>query len=434
MFVKRIQLGLIHVALTMTLLPITSTLNRVMIADLALSATLVAVLASLPYLFSPIQVAIGNFSDRNPVLGWRRSPYILVGLLLCTAGLIVSPHVAYLLVDNLGLGILLGVFAFGLWGMGYNFATVSYFSLASELSGEKSRGRTIAIMFIMMVLSIIFTAEGLGSMLENFSPEVLFSAFNSVAMVAFGLGMLGLIGLEPRHTAAIDLDEHYTWREMYEGLRENRQVLLFFRYLILILIAVLGQDVLLEPYSAQLYDLPVSISTRLNSITGTFTLISLVVGSLLERKVSNPIQARIGAWMGVAAFSMILISGFMHSTMAFYVALAVLGLATGLITVSNLALMLDMTVAERVGMFMGVWGMANAASRLAGNLISGALRDGLSQLTGNLVFGYQAVFGIELIMLLVSLYLLRSIDVARFRDQAEKQFSYVEKAAMAGDA
>jgi BCD family chlorophyll transporter-like MFS transporter len=197
---------------------------------------------------------------------------------------------------------------------------------------------------------------------------------------------------------------------------------------------VLGQDVLLEPYSAQLYDLPVSISTRLNSITGTFTLISLVVGSLLERKVSNPIQARIGAWMGVAAFGMILISGFMHSTMAFYVALAVLGLATGLITVSNLALMLDMTVAERVGMFMGVWGMANAASRLAGNLISGALRDGLSQLTGNLVFGYQAVFGIELIMLLVSLYLLRSIDVARFRDQAEKQFSYIEKAAMAGDA
>ena len=57
---KRLQLGLIHVAVAMTLVPINSTLNRVMIKELALSATLVAIMASLPYLFSPIQVAIGE--------------------------------------------------------------------------------------------------------------------------------------------------------------------------------------------------------------------------------------------------------------------------------------------------------------------------------------------------------------------------------------
>ena len=61
MFLKRLQLGLIHVAVAMTLVPINSTLNRVMIKELALSATLVAILASLPYLFAPmhhIQTAI----------------------------------------------------------------------------------------------------------------------------------------------------------------------------------------------------------------------------------------------------------------------------------------------------------------------------------------------------------------------------------------
>ena len=73
---KRIQLGMIHVAVAMTLVPINSTLNRVMIKELAISATLVALLASLPYLFSPIQVAIGSFSDRHPIVGLRRSPYI----------------------------------------------------------------------------------------------------------------------------------------------------------------------------------------------------------------------------------------------------------------------------------------------------------------------------------------------------------------------
>ena len=81
MLIKRIQLGLLHTAVAMTLVPINSTLNRVMIKELALSAFLVAVLASLPYLFSPIQVAIGAFSDRHPIFGWRRSPYIFLGLL-----------------------------------------------------------------------------------------------------------------------------------------------------------------------------------------------------------------------------------------------------------------------------------------------------------------------------------------------------------------
>ena len=82
MFLKRLQLGLIHVAVAMTLVPINSTLNRVMIKELAISATVVAILASLPYLFSPIQVAIGAYSDRHPIFGLRRTPYILAGLVL----------------------------------------------------------------------------------------------------------------------------------------------------------------------------------------------------------------------------------------------------------------------------------------------------------------------------------------------------------------
>ena len=141
MFLKRLQLGLVHVAVAMTLVPINSTLNRVMIKELALSATLVAILASLPYLFSPIQVAIGSYSDRHPIFGLRRTPYILAGLVLCVIGVIVSPQVAFLLSQNFWLGILAGVFAFGAWGMGYNLSAVSYLSLATELSGENEIGR-----------------------------------------------------------------------------------------------------------------------------------------------------------------------------------------------------------------------------------------------------------------------------------------------------
>jgi BCD family chlorophyll transporter-like MFS transporter len=171
MFLKRVQIGLIHVAAAMTLVPI-STLNRVMIKELAFSATLVALLASLPYLFSPIQVLIGSFSDRNPLLGYRRSPYILIGLLLCVFGVIASPYTAYLMAENFWVGLALGVLIFGAWGMGFNFATVSYFSLASEISGEQGRSKTISVMFFIMIIGIIATSIGLSRLLEPYSPAV----------------------------------------------------------------------------------------------------------------------------------------------------------------------------------------------------------------------------------------------------------------------
>src|SRR5688500_1697854 len=109
----------------MTLVLIYSTLNRVMIFDLGVSKTLFTLLAIFPYLLSPIQVAIGSFSDRHPILGYRRTPYILAGLLLCVVGVAVSPQVAILISENFAVGLVAGILAFGMWGMGYNLSAVS---------------------------------------------------------------------------------------------------------------------------------------------------------------------------------------------------------------------------------------------------------------------------------------------------------------------
>ena len=140
---QRFQLGLIHVAVAMTAVPVDSTLNRIMIKELSLSATLVAVLVTLPYLFSPIQVAIGSFADRNPIFGRRRTPYIVVGLILSALGIAIAPTGAFLIETSQAAGIGISLLGFGVWGMGFNFATVSYFSLASELSGEQGSSQTI---------------------------------------------------------------------------------------------------------------------------------------------------------------------------------------------------------------------------------------------------------------------------------------------------
>jgi len=442
MFRRRIQLGLIHVAVAMTLVPINSTLNRIMINELAISAALVAVLASLPYLFSPIQVMIGSFSDRHPLLGYRRSPYIVIGLLLCVLGLVLSPQAAFHMTDNFALGIALGILAFGAWGMGFNFATVSYLSLASEISGEEGRGRTIAVMWFMMITSIILTAIGLSQMVDPYTPAALVRSFYVVGLAALLSGVIGLLGLEKRVTNApavagsvADITSGgYSWAVLTRFIFENRQAAHFFLYLVLLLAALLGQDILLEPFGGEAFGLTVTQTTRITSIWGTCVLLALLIAGAIESRFSKLTVARMGGWGALAGFALIAISGSLLSKSVFYTGVVFLGVGTGLSTVANLSLMLDMTTAEKVGLFIGAWGMANAVSRLLGSVVGGAVRDQVARLSGVPVIGYVVVFGMMALIMLASLLMLRNVDVLAFRKQADEPVSLVERTAIAGDA
>lgn len=433
MFLKRLQLGLLHVAVAMTLVPINSTLNRVMIFDLEISKTLVSLLAVFPYLFSPIQVAIGSFSDRHPVLGFRRTPYILAGLILCVIGVSVSPQVAFLLDQNFGMGILAGLLAFGAWGMGYNLSAVSYLSLASELSGEKGRGKTVATMFFMMVLGLIATGISLSRMLTTYTPETLSSAFNAVALTALGLGLLGLLGLEPRSGLAPARSENYTVQQMTSAITSNPVARVFFVYLLLLLVALLGQDVLLEPFGAQAFGMTIEETSRLVSISGVFTLLAFLVTGALEGRVAKKTLAQVGNLGALTGFVLIVASGLAHSLPLFYAGLTLLGFGTGVSTVANLSLMFDLTVEGKVGLYVGAWGFSNGLSRLVGILLAGVVADGLTQATGQAMTGYLAVFGIEALMLAAAALMLSRIDVHAFRQQAEEP-AFVEKIVLAAES
>ncbi len=433
MVLKRFQLGLIHVAVAMTLVPVNSTLNRVMIKELAISATLVAILASLPYLFSPIQVAIGSYSDRHPILGFRRTPYILAGLILCVLGVIVSPQVAFLLAENFPLGLLLGVLAFGAWGMGYNLSAVSYLSLASELSGENERGKTIATMWFMMILSIILTAIGLSRMVDPYTPEALIRAFGVVAAAALLLGLLGLTRLEPRSNKdSQSASEAYTVKQMTSIITANPVARVFFIYLLLLLAAILGQDVLLEPFGAEAFGMTVTQTTRITAIWGTFVLLAIIIAGLLEGRVSKRLVAQLGNTGALLGFIVIVISGILIDKTVFYTGVTLLGIGTGLSTVSNLSLMFDLTIPGMVGLYIGAWGFSNALSRLVGSILGGAVRDVVTQVTGQALTGYLIVFSIEALLLLIATILLYRINVNAFRKQVQEP-SFVEKVAIAAE-
>ncbi len=430
MLIKRLQLGLIHVAVAMTLVPINSTLNRVMIKELGIAATVVAIFAILPYLFAPLQVAIGSFSDRHPVLGFRRTPYILLGLALCVTGVIASPQAAFLIAKQPALGYLAAALAFGAWGMGYNLSSVSYLSLATELSGENGRSKTIATMWFMMIVSIIFTAIAISRWVEPYSPEALLTAFLKVGLTALGLGLLGLVRLESRHQPTSGKEENYSLKEMAAVILKSRQATTFFWYLTLLLAAILGQDVLLEPFAAEAFGMTVQQTTRITSIWGVAVLLTILLAGALEQRLPRNLVAQIGNLSALGGFMAILLSGLAEATSIFYAGVLLLGAGTGLSTVANLALMFDLTIPGYVGLFIGAWGVANALSRLTGTLMAGIVRDGVTFLVGDTLIGYLVVFGIEAIMLAMAIILLVSINVQSFQKQVETP-SATERAALA---
>jgi BCD family chlorophyll transporter-like MFS transporter len=144
--------------------------------------------------------------------------------------------------------------------------------------------------------------------------------------------------------------------------------------------------------------------------------------------------AWLGGWSALVGFVLIAISGGLVSKDFFYSGVILLGVGTGLSTVSNLSLMLDMTTADKVGLCIGAWGMANAISRLLGSVLGGAVRDLVARLAGAPVIGYIVVFGLMALIMLVSLIMLRRIDVGAFRRQADTDISLIERTALAGDA
>ena len=187
---------------------------------------------------------------------------------------------------------------------------------------------------------------------------------------------------------------------------------------------------LLEPYGGEAFGLSVEATTRITSIWGGCVLAALLAAGIMERRLGKKQVARWGAWGAIGGFVLIAGSGLIADKVVFYLGVVLLGLGTGLSTVSNLSLMLDMTTAQ-VGLFIGAWGVADALARLVGTLLAGVLRDVLSALSGLPLTGYIGVFVIQAGLLVVSLVMLGRIDTGSFRRQA--QAGVMERAAMMND-
>ena len=131
--------------------------------------------------------------------------------------------------------------------------------------------------------------------------------------------------------------------------------------------------------------------------------------------------------MIVLSLLLLLLTCLSRSAPLLQIVILFLGIFAGIGNDISLYLMLDLTLPQAAGTFVGVWGLAQATSRVLGKLIGGGLFDfGRWLVPGpNPYLAFASVFLVEALLSLASLLLLLRVNVLAFREDTDSSFANV---------
>jgi BCD family chlorophyll transporter-like MFS transporter len=297
----------------------------------------------------------------------------------------------------------------------------------------------------MLTVGIVVGAVMIGTSLRFLDgvtdPAVLEQGLTAfmirVAVAVFLLTVLATWGMDParsgRRIGGAPREDGVSLAQAWSLIRSSRQVLIFFSFLILFTLGLFLQDPVLESYGAQVFAMPIAATAQLNAFWGVGTLLGLLVAAIVVIPRLGKLQtARLGCRLITASLLLLLLCGLTASVPLLKVVLLLFGLAAGLATNSALCLMLDLTLPEVAGTFVGVWGLAQALSRALGKVIGGGLLD-LGRLLppvggGTVAEAYPAfavVLGVECIVAASALVVLDRVNVRQFREDAGARLQQV---------
>ena len=153
------RLGLVQAAIGAVVVLLTTTINRVIVVELSLAATVPGLLVALHFGVQLIlRPRLGHDSDRSG----RRTPWILGGLAVCALGGVGVAASIPVMATNVPLGIALASIASVVLGAGVSAAGTPLLALMSERAHPSQRAGAAAITWILMIVGIIITAATSG--------------------------------------------------------------------------------------------------------------------------------------------------------------------------------------------------------------------------------------------------------------------------------
>jgi len=422
-------------------------LNRVMIKELLLPATIALGLISLKELLAifGVKVWIGNLSDRKSLFGFRRTPYILIGLVSCIVAFVLSPSAAYevkvggtafsemfpALFTDIGLWKL--CFIFLLFGFGLQVATTAYYALIADIVPEEHIGKITGASWTLMVLTAIISNWTIGSYLTVFNPERLTLVAEIGGLIAFVLGLTAVIGVERRNAEAARGKEKHsiTFAQSIRLLSSSPKTLQFAFYIFISIFALFANEVVMDPFGAEVFGMTVSETTKLfkPAMGGTQLIFMLLVGFFLSR-IGFKRGAYIGNVFGAIGFAMIILAGFLLDQTLLRIALVVTGIGLGAASVSNISMMMNMT-AGRSGIYIGLWGTAQSLAIFLGHSGAGIIRDVVYSLSGSHMWAYTGIFLLEIAAFTASSLVLPHISKEAFEAESEAKIAEMQTAGEA---
>jgi BCD family chlorophyll transporter-like MFS transporter len=431
---RLLRLSLFQVSVGMSLVLLVGTLNRVMIVELSVPASIVGIMVSLPLIFAPFRALIGFKSDvHTSALGWRRVPFLYKGTMVQFGGLAILPFALLVLSGGGDAGhapVWIGQFgaalAFLLIGAGVHTTQTVGLALATDLATPESRPKVVGLMYVMLLFGMIASAFIFGWLLADFSPGRLIQVIQGSAVVTIVLNGTAVWKQEARRRSVGAAPQ--TARPA--GFRESWDVFIHGKNATRRLVAVgLGtmafsmEDVLLEPYGGQILHLSVGDTTKLTAALAIGGLFGFGLASRVLSRGADPFRmASFGALVGVPAFLSVIFAASLHnatySAALFGLGTTLIGFGAGLFGHGTLTATMNSAPKDQAGLALGAWGAVQASAAGVAIALGGILRDVVTAYAPanslGAAAGYDFVYCLELLLLFATLVTM--VPLIRRRD------------------
>ncbi len=415
------RLGLVQTALGGIVVLTTSTLNRIMVVELALPAMLPGLLVALHYAVQILRPRLGYGSD----LGNRRTPWIIGGMAVLGLGGVGAAVATAWMATNLAAGIALAMVAFACVGVGVGAAGTSLLVLLTKQVDPGRRAAAATIVWMMMICGFVVTAGLAGHFLEPFSPARLVAVSAAVSVLAFLLTLAAMCNVErtaARATQAATAESKPNFREALRQVWREPDARRFTIFVFLSMLAYSAQDLILEPFAGSIFGFTPGESTKLAGVQHGGVLAGMLLVAILASLAKGRRRGAMKRWTiggciaSAAALLGICAAAFAAPAWPLRPTVFMLGAANGVFAISAIASMMELAGkgrASREGVRMGLWGAAQALAFGLGGFLGAAASDLARHLLGEPAAAYALVFGAEAALFLVAAALAVEVGTRR---------------------
>ncbi len=450
-----LRLGVFNMGLGIMSLLTLGVLNRVMIDELRIPALVAAGAIAVHQFMAPARVWFGQMSDSRPLFGYHRSGYIWLGIVSMWVTAFLSVQVVWRVgaaIEASGWGptvypwVGLLALLFALYGLALSSTSTPFTALLVDVSDDETQSKLIGIgwgmLMVGIIVGVIIVAIVLSSLEDAPSFAQVQASVNRLFIIApaivCGLAILSTYGIEKkfsrlkaRSSARLQSgNNNLSLSKALKILTASRQTGLFFVFLLVLSISLFAQDAVLEPYGGQIFGMKISETTQLNAFFGLGTLLGIIfTGFLLGPKLGKKRTIKVGCLWAAFCLTLLIVVGLTREPALLKGAVFCFGLASGVLTTGSILLMLDLTVAEVAGTFIGAWGLAQAMARGGATFLGGGLlsigKGVMTRATAapvadeNLLPAYALVFGVQAVGMLVAIALLGRVDIREFQVDAK---------------